>query len=305
MANTAITPAAIRALRTQFSKLFQSAYDETPTFYEKVCTVVPSSTRSNTYGWMAKIPKIREWVGERVVNRLAGRSFEIVNKDFELTVGIDRNDIEDDNLGIYTPLMQQMGAEARKHPDDLAAALFTSGGSTVCFDGQFFFDTDHPVDMDGGVAGTQSNALATALSDVNLFAARKAMMDFRGENGRSLGVVPNLLVIPPALELTARNILVASTLASGADNMAKGLVDYIVIPELGAAFGGSDTAWYLLDTRKPIKPFVFQTRQPHQFVQRTSVDDDNVFYQKEYIWGTNARYNAGFGPWFLALRGNV
>lgn len=305
MANTTITPGIIRALRTQFNGSFQSAFSDAPVYHDRLATVVPSSTRSNTYGWMAKIPKIREWIGERVVHRLAGRGFEIVNKDFELTVGVDRNDIEDENLGIYTPLMQQMGAEAKKHPDDLVFALITGGASAECFDGQFFFDTDHPVDLDDASKGVQSNALTLALNADNLMAARKAMMDFKGENGRPLGVRPTLLLVPTALEKTARDILAASALANGADNTIKGIVEYLVIPELGAAFGGSDTAWYLLDTSKPIKPFIFQTRQPHQFVQKTSVSDESVFWTKEYIWGTNARYNAGYGLWFLAIRGNA
>jgi phage major head subunit gpT-like protein len=36
-------------------------------------------------------------VGDKVVKQLKGHAYTIVNDDFEATVEIDRNDIEDDN----------------------------------------------------------------------------------------------------------------------------------------------------------------------------------------------------------------
>lgn len=303
MALDTITPANIRALNTQFSGVYQAAYDAAEVHRERLATTVPSTSKSNTYGWMTKLPKMREWLGERVIHGLAAHGYQIENKDWELTVGVDRNDFEDDNLGIYRPVVQQTGDEARKHPDDLIFDLMRDGhlATAVCFDGQNFFDTDHPVDSINGT-GTQSNYFTgTTLDATNLFAKRAEMMEYKGENGRPLRVVPNLLVVPPALEKTAREILVAATAAAGATNVAQGLMDYLVAPDLGGD-STEDKTWYLLDTRKPIKPFVFQTRKAPAFVQKTAVTDDNVFMTKTFLWGVDARYNAGYGPWFLAAK---
>ena len=80
-------------------------------------------------------------------------------------MGVKRTDIEDDNLGIYTPLMQEMGRAAGVHPDELVFALLKLGHSSLCYDGQFFFDTDHPVfpNVDGtGTPATISNSFAPA-----------------------------------------------------------------------------------------------------------------------------------------------
>src|SRR5262245_50523819 len=139
MANTTVTPAIIRSLRTQFMNLFATAFAAATVYYERLATIVPSTTASNTYGWMSKIPRIREWIGERVVNRLASTGYQITNKDFEVTIGVDRNDIEDDNMGMYAPTAQLIGEEARKHPDDLVLDLIRKGHQQVCHDGQFFF----------------------------------------------------------------------------------------------------------------------------------------------------------------------
>lgn len=158
-----ITPALISSLRTGFSKAFQDALAATPTDWQKVATRVPSSNTSNTYGWLNQFPKLREWVGDRVVKDMAAQGYQITNKLYEGTVGVKRTDIEDDNVGVYTPLFAEMGRAAGAHPDELVFGLLAAGDSTLCYDGQFFFDTDHPVypNVDGtGTATTVSNLQA-------------------------------------------------------------------------------------------------------------------------------------------------
>lgn len=47
---------------------------------------------------------MREWIGEREVQALAAYDYLIKNKKFEMTIGVPRDDIEDDKYGVYTPL---------------------------------------------------------------------------------------------------------------------------------------------------------------------------------------------------------
>jgi phage major head subunit gpT-like protein len=302
----AITPAIVRALHTQYNGIYQKAYDEAVPRYPEITTFAPSTSKDNTYGWMAKIPQMREWIGERHVHRLAGHGFKIVNKKFELTLAVDRDDYDDDNLGQYTPVTAAIGEEARKHPDTLLFDLMINGhtADAECFDGQNFFDTDHPEDLfDESNATTYSNyRTSMTLSDTNLFAMRAAMAGFCGENGRPLRVVPNLLVVPPALEKTALDIVVAATVSTGGANVASTLgMKVMVVEELGGD-STKDKTWYLLDTRKAIKPFVYQLRRPTAFVQKFSESDQNVVMLDEYLWAASGRYNVGYGPWFLALK---
>ncbi len=160
-----ITLALITSLRTGYAKNFQDALAGTPTAYDKVATVVPSSNTSNTYGWLNQYPKLREWVGARVVKDMAAQAYQITNKLYEGTVGVQRTDIEDDNVGVYAPLFAEMGRAARSHADELVFGMLKAGSTTACFDGQFFFDTDHPVypNVDGtGAAATVANVVAGA-----------------------------------------------------------------------------------------------------------------------------------------------
>ncbi len=157
-----ITPALLTALQTGFRKEFQSAFDaaRAEVQYTKIATVVPSTTKSNTYGWLGDFPDFREWIGDRVVKDMAASGYQITNKDYESTVGVKRTDIEDDQLGIYAPMMAHMGQMAAQFPDRLVFSLLKAGDATNGYDGQFFFDTDHPVypNVDGtGTAVPTSN----------------------------------------------------------------------------------------------------------------------------------------------------
>jgi phage major head subunit gpT-like protein len=304
MGFNAITPADLRALNTQFSAIYKGAYDGAKVWYPEFTTTAPSSSKDNTYGWMAKLPKMREWTGERVVHRLASHSYKIVNKKFELTLGVDVDDFEDDNLGVYTPVAAGIGEEARKHPDDLLFALMNDGhlSSAECYDGQNFFDTDHPVNVNDASLGTQSNYHTSKTLDATTFFEMRAIMaSFKGDDGRPLGVQGVKLVVPPKLEKVARETVAAATVSTGGTNVANGLAEVVVIPELGGDTT-KDKTWYLLDTRKMIKPFIYQTRKPTQFVAKMNLSDDNVIYNDEFIWAATGRYNMGYGPYFLALK---
>jgi phage major head subunit gpT-like protein len=114
--------------------------------------VVPSSVREETYAWLGAFPKMREWVGERQIKNLTLQSYTIKNKDWEVTIEVDRNDIEDDAIGVYRPIVAELGRAAAQHPDELVASLLKDGFTKTCYDGQYFFDTDHPVGT-----GTASN----------------------------------------------------------------------------------------------------------------------------------------------------
>ncbi|RPE81841.1 Mu-like prophage major head subunit gpT family protein [Vulcaniibacterium tengchongense] len=140
-----VTSALVQALFVGFRRDFQTAFDQTPTDWQKIATEIPSTTKSNTYGWLGQFPQFREWIGPRVLKDMAAHGYSIVNKDWESSVSVKRTDIEDDNVGIYSPLFAEMGRAAKSQPDELVFPLLKAGFSTLCYDGQPFFDDEHPV----------------------------------------------------------------------------------------------------------------------------------------------------------------
>lgn len=218
-----VNSASLAALRVGFQASFEAGLGSAPSQHARLVTPVTSTSRTERYGWLSKLPNVREWIGDRVVHSLAEQDYEIKNKPFELTVSVDRDDIEDDNLGIYAPLFSEMGESTGAHSDQLVFGALAAGFATNCFDGQFFFDVDHPV---------------------------------LGANGAMVSV----------------------------SNFG----------------GGAGAAWYLLCTKRSIKPLILQKRKPWTFVSKDEPKDDNVFTRKEFVYGAEARLNVGYGFWQLA-----
>ena len=62
--------------------------------------------------------------------------------------------------------------------------------------------------------------------------ARAAMMGFTNDAGDPLGLVPNLLVVPPMHESAARKVVVAALTTGGATNEWAGSAELLVSPWL-------------------------------------------------------------------------
>ncbi|HHW7450285.1 Mu-like prophage major head subunit gpT family protein [Pasteurella multocida subsp. multocida] len=215
-----------------FRKEFSAGLALHESQWQQVAMEIPSTTKTNTYGFLGKFPKMREWVGKRQIDSMNAQGTSITNKKYQSTVGIPREEIEDDQVGLYMPMMKLAGQSAAELPDDEVFGLLKKGKTTLCYDGQNFFDNDHPVyeKTDGtGSHTTQSN------------------------------------------------------LTVGTDQDAP--------------------TFYILDTRLPIKPLIWQKRTaPEIEVKFDPSKSEHVFMEDEYLWGVRARGAAGFGFWQLIHR---
>ncbi|EEY13314.1 Mu-like prophage major head subunit gpT family protein [Mannheimia haemolytica] len=161
MAN--VTPELVKALFVGFGKNFKEGLAKAPSQYTKIATVVKSTTASNTYGWLGQMPGLTEWIGDRTITAIQSHGYSIVNKKWASGVEIQRTDIEDDNVGIYSPLIEELGRAAGEKPDELVFSALKAGFSTACYDGQYFFDTDHPVGAN--VDGTSPKSVSNITDD--------------------------------------------------------------------------------------------------------------------------------------------
>ncbi|MCM0081783.1 Mu-like prophage major head subunit gpT family protein [Geomonas sp. Red32] len=219
-----VNSANLQVLFTGFKAAFNTGFRDTPAYWEKVATMVTSTTTLEKYAWLGQFPRLREWLGDRVIKILEAHDYTIKNKDFESTIAVGRNEIEDDTYGIYNPMFQEMGFAAKTHPDELVFGLLALGFASLCYDGQYYFDSDHPVRNSDGTTSSVTNVIT-----------------------------------------------------------------------------GSKNPWFLLDTRRPLKPIIFQKRREYQFTAMTRPEDESVFMRKEYRYGIDARVNVGFGFWQQAF----
>lgn len=214
------TGANLTVLYTAVKSHFQQGQRLYTPLWPKIATLVPSTTKSESYAWLGEFTRLREWIGEREINRMKVHGYTLENKKFEGTEGIPSEYVEDDQYGVLMPKFQDMGYAAATHPDEMLFALLLAGFTETCYDGQFFFDTDHPV----------------------------------GEEGNEVSVA-----------------------------------NYQ---------GGSEAAWFLLDTSRPLKPLIYQRRKDYRLTNKTNHDNsDHVFMLDEYLYGVDARGAWGFGFW--------
>lgn len=139
-----ITLATLRGVYTALSTAYNMRFEAAPSFYGTVAMEVNSTTSMNEYPRLDDLPGWREWQGSRIAHDVGANLYQIRNRKFEKTVAIPRDKIEDDQAGIYTPIAGQLGQDSKTFADTLVWPLLKIGDTTKCYDGQYFFDTDHP-----------------------------------------------------------------------------------------------------------------------------------------------------------------
>jgi len=147
-----VNEANLAGLFRSYNVIFNQGLAAIKPLWDQIAMLVPSTGEDEDYGWLMDIGGMREWLGDRVVKDLSGCHYNLRNKNFELTYGLDRNKIEDDKYGLFNPKITQLAQAAMRHRDALVFALLTGGFTGICADGQCFFDDDHPVGE-----STQSN----------------------------------------------------------------------------------------------------------------------------------------------------
>jgi phage major head subunit gpT-like protein len=283
-----------------------TAFENVPRLWTAFAMEVPSSSRSTLQAWLGDLPAVREWLGARQAKSMGTRTWAIVNRAWELSIELNRYDLEDDLDGVVASAQMraaQMGEEFAYHEDFLMAQTLEAGLTSNCFDGQTFFSTSHPIDVDNPAAGTFSNKLTTTpLSAANFGVARTQFMKFKRENGMPMPAAQQLLlIVPPALEVTARQILQSDYLvppasygAIGAGGASRNIFQNGAMLQVNPHLS-SDTRWYLAAVGGRMRPMIFQRRQTPQITRKDAPTDDNVVERNVYVYAADARYNASYG----------
>lgn len=268
--------------------------------WNQVAMLVPSSGSQNDYGWLQDIPGMREWLGERQYQNLGSATYQLPNKDFELTVSVKRSSIEDDQIGVYAPMFRMLGESVAYHPDEIVFALLPLGFTLKGYDKVAFFSDSHKINK----TTTFSNRDTGKLSQAAFEKALAQMQSQTKSNGQPANVFMGtgerapLLVVGPGNRATAQRIVGSKTVNGGDDNPNYGAARILVLAELS---GTNDDMWFLLDTSREIKPFIFQRRKEPKFVRKDNETDNNVFDRNEYVYGYDDRKAAGFALWQLAF----
>ncbi len=285
------------ALFKNIKTTFQKALGEATPVWPEVASEIASTSSMNDYSWIKdNWPGLRKWIGDKVVKALGVAKYVVHNEPYEATIGVKRDDLEDDQTGAYAARVKAHGDAAAAWADELVAEQLNGAFVKECWDGQYFIDTDHPVG--DGVASNKGvvvlSGATQALANASLGAAMVAMTSQKNDEGRPLAINPNVLVVPPALRIVANMLMTSDRLEDGKPNPYKGMFKVVVWARLTSA-----TAWFLMDTTKAIKPLIFQPRKKPVLVEQKDPNSDSVFQKGQFLISVEARGAAAYGFWQL------
>ena len=276
---------------------FFESYEATTPVADQIATRVQSKGASEDYGWIGQVPGLRKMLGERVPEELKAYKYSLPNEEYEASVKVLRKDIKDDATGKYLVQAQSIGESVKEYPDEVIfGTLLPAGATTLCYDGQYFFDTDHPI---GDTGAVQSNKLTLSLTADNFATARLTLRKLQGDKGKLVNKTLDLkLVVPVELEATARQIVEQEKVVVGGvgvDNPNYKGAEVVVSPELTSA-----TNWYLINAHGAVKAFIIQEREFIPF-EALAEGSEKAFWNKVFYYGTYWRGAFGYGLYHKAV----
>jgi phage major head subunit gpT-like protein len=306
-----ITAANLDILYRDAQNTFQQTLVKTPVVYPQIATTIPMGTLQTVQAFLQQVPMMRKWLGPRVINNAIAQSRTITAIKYEDTISVDVDQLADEQMALFSNTIQMFTEAGAKWPDQLVSGFISTEAATVLgYDGVPVYSTAHPIlgGVDGGIPpgapATQSNlAVSTALTYDNYVTIRQNMRSWKGPDGAPMPVTPNVLMVPPQLEGTAKRIIESEFLAQFASsatsnapvtNVYRNSVTVLVNEWLS----DMPNNWWLLDTGSAIKPFAFYQRLPVTMTALVNPTDANVFMNDKLIWGLKARGAASETVWW-------
>jgi phage major head subunit gpT-like protein len=283
---------------------------------DAVSNYFTSDQSSEEYAWLGMPPALREWIGGRHAKGFTENGIAIVNKHFEATIEIMIKDLRRDKSGQLRIRMAELAERGNTHFASLLSTLLVNGASALCYDGQYFFDTDH----NEGSSGNQSNKINFDLSDApaqvhgNTTApspeeAQQAvlksisqMFTFVDDQGEPLNETARkfLVMVPVGLSESFRAGLSLARVA-GPSSMAveDWDISLAVNPRLTTA--GWTDKFVTIRTDGSVKPFIRQ-EETEPSIKVKDEDSEFAFDNDQIQIGIDTWRNVGYGRWQGAVQ---
>lgn len=284
---------SLSALFTGLRAIFNEAVEgtEDPAI-ERLLEKVPSVNAAENYPVGALLGDLEEVLDEVTITNIGAWIQKVDNKTFARAVQVRRDDIADDNIGVYRGPVRALGRRAALYPLRLAAETLLAGLDDDWIDEHpVFYAADRlwPV---GDI--TWNNRNDVALTADNFDAAVLALETRNDPAGAPLGLGADLLVCGPQNRAAAETIVELERTAAGASNRHYKKADLLVLKRFAAS-----EAWFVMDT-EPMKPLVLQDREPAEFTAKEDPNSDDAFYRERYAYKGRRRCAvAVLAPWLI------
>lgn len=282
-----------------------------------------SNSASERYAWLGQVPQLREWKGPRQAKQLMEFDYTLTNKKYETTLKVDLDDLDRDKTGQLMIRIGELVGRTNSHWASLITYLIENGESTVCYDGKYFFATDHVE----GDSGTQKNLLtssevaslnvgtATAPTSAEMASAifdvvayMNSYKDDQGEpmneNARKFIVMTgNPVIYGAATKAVSQDIVIASGAAT--DNILKN-VGFEIMPVYNPRLVAANwtTKFCVFRADAPVQPFIRQSEGGIN-VQALAEGSDYEFNEDAHLYGLKTKRAAGYGFWQYATKATL
>lgn len=288
-----VTPSTLKkGLKALFMKEYGNGED--PKDVMPFIMETESDGADEEYGWLGESPNLSEWVDERKIKSLIDFEYKIKNKDYEATIGVDRNSIKDDKMGSIKTRIKDLAAKARLHPKKLFLEALKNGETELCYDGQPFFSASH----EEGKSGAQSNivtggGVTLALIKADLEKARARMKSFKTDTGEPYneGEIELAVICHPDLQSVFDDLNTLERIDGSTNGMRGKLKNIVVSSRLSDV-----NDYYVGDVSPGLKPFIQQNRQAPEFGGLEG-DSEMGFMRKKWVYGVDMRMGFGYGIW--------
>ncbi|MGR9045628.1 MAG: Mu-like prophage major head subunit gpT family protein [Gammaproteobacteria bacterium] len=275
-----------------------------------------SDQDSEEYAWLGMVPAMRQWIGGRNAKGFSENGLTIENKHFEATIKYLVKDLRRDKTGQVMARIRDLARRTNSHWASLLSTLILSGAATTCYDGQYFFDTDHSE----GDSGTQSNDISVDISELpvatagsttnpaiaemqfSIAQAIQAIAGFKDDQGepmnedaRSFLVMVPMSLYNNALQAVATPVQVAET--QSALQAMKGEFSIRVAPNVRLSDWTANFAVFRTDAE--VKPFIRQS-ETEVSLKVKGEGSEYEFDNDAHQYGVDVWRNVGFGFWQMA-----
>jgi phage major head subunit gpT-like protein len=282
-----------------------------------VSNLFDSDQESETYKWLGQVPAFREWIGGRQAKGFSENGITIENKHFEATLEVLVREMRRDKTGQVMARIDELAARTVSHWASLLSTLILNGPSTVCYDGQFFFDTDHTegdsgaqdndiqVDISGLAASVHGVVTAPSVEEMqgSIVAGIQQILKFKDNQGEPynemakafLVMVPVSLFFPAVAAVNLQGPARAFASQTGLDALVQAGLSIKV--QANTRLDGSWTDEFaVFRTDSAIKPLIRQEETP--VVMKAIAEGSELeFKEDRHEYGVDAWRNVGYGLW--------
>jgi len=339
----ALTPEFVFSLESNMRLVSNQEFDRLSkeSYWQMIAKTLQSSAKKERISWLLDSASLNDYVEEGNVEfeEMVALTTEYESKHVTKGLRVNRSKFEDlDGNGVQlaTNWTRQQSALFAYWPQKQLAKAILSGETTEAYDGENYFSDAHPNNPFDDAAGTYSNihtagsgagacpiddsvSLEEAMENLGKLIAyiEGAIKMPNGEDPRMLRVAR--LVVPPRMKVRAQQLTNAKFIAQDSKGGGGGSADVeavisnwelsppIVARELGSAFGGSDTSFYLLCENiltSELGAFTYVQREPFSITYYTGRGggtgvDAILDRANELEWHSRGRNVIGLGHPFL------